>query len=153
MTKLDIEFFIQNSTPIPFSGCWIWDRGTNGRGYGWLRHPSLTSTAHRISYQVANNIILPRHIDVCHSCDIRLCVNPDHLFAGTRKDNMQDCVRKGRLRPPKLRGDKCPASKLTSNQVLEIRASSEKYKILAIRYGVTVRTIAGIKTRETWWYI
>lgn len=90
------ERFHANYIPEPMSGCWLWVGGTNGKGYGqlWIDgEPSIM--AHRLSWELHNGPI-PKGMLVCHKCDTPPCVNPDHLFIGTDKDNIQDCIKKGR---------------------------------------------------------
>lgn len=82
-------------------GCWIWRRATNGVGYGkigWGRNKRVfLIDAHRLAWIIANGAISKGKM-VLHRCDIRLCVNPKHLFLGTAKDNTQDMLAKGRGR-------------------------------------------------------
>lgn len=97
------------SQPEPNSGCWIWlgsaRPSQSGILYGRLIAGSRTTgarrswSAHRYSYEAFKGPI-PEGLYVCHSCDNGLCVNPEHLFAGTQRDNMLDAVRKGRVTPP-----------------------------------------------------
>lgn len=78
--------------------CWLW-RGAidEETGYGKLGISAhKIEGAHRIAYKIFNGQI-PSGLDVCHRCNIRQCVNPDHLYAGTRKQNMEQAVRDGRL--------------------------------------------------------
>lgn len=86
---------IANVEPEPNSGCWLWTAGLGGSGYGALRYGTPTR-AHRVSYMVFVGPITDG-LFVCHRCDTPLCVNPDHLFLGTAKDNAVDAMRKGRL--------------------------------------------------------
>lgn len=80
--------------------CWLWIAAKRGEaGYGCMKFEGKLVDAHRISYRIHTGSI-PKGFVVCHSCDNRLCVNPNHLFLGTQKDNMQDCLRKGRLKIP-----------------------------------------------------
>lgn len=85
--------------PEPNSGCWLWfgstfkDKGGN-RTYG--RYGKKSRLAHRISYEKHHNISLVSVDLVCHTCDNPPCVNPDHLYIGTPKSNMDDMVRRGR---------------------------------------------------------
>ncbi len=99
MTK---ETFNEAWTPEPNSGCWLWTRSVNDRGYGQVypkgkRNPEK---AHRYSWQIHNGTI-PAGLHVLHHCDTPACVNPAHLYLGTRSENMREAVSKGRHRGPK----------------------------------------------------
>jgi hypothetical protein len=123
-------------------GCWLWNASTNARGYGQFGCGGAAGGmvfAHRQAYIFAVGSI-PREICVLHHCDNPICVRPDHLFLGTRADNMQDASRKGRLNGnPVLFGEAHPRTKISSVQVEELRAlrkSGETYKALAHRFGL-----------------
>lgn len=75
--------------------CWIW-KGAQRNTYGAFKFGDKVIDTHRVSYLLFKGDI-PEGMQVCHSCDVRLCVNPDHLWLGTQSDNMQDCSNKGRL--------------------------------------------------------
>lgn len=77
--------------------CWLWKGAHNFEGYGFMRVGNSTRSAHRISYELFRGVI-PTGYQVCHKCDNPRCVNPNHLFVGTRSDNMRDKVAKGRHR-------------------------------------------------------
>jgi hypothetical protein len=125
--------------------CWIWI-GYKRSGYGSLEINGRIIGAHMLSYLIHHGPILD-NMFVCHSCDIRACVNPKHLFLGTQKDNMQDAKRKGRMRmPPVHFGEDHPMVTLTDLQVKQIRERKEvPQRVLAKEYNVCQSTIWRIK--------
>lgn len=91
--------------PEPNSGCWIWLGAVANSGYGRIGYgfkaegTRRTAQAHRAAYELLVGSV-PLGLDVCHRCDVRLCVNPEHLFVGTRLENVHDMCRKGRQKKP-----------------------------------------------------
>jgi len=100
-------------------GCWEW-QGYGDR-YGVLNVKGRATKAHRLSWELHYGPI-PSKLCVLHSYDNGKCVNPEHLFLGTQKDNIHDAIRKGRAVFPKvLRGEEKSNSKLTEMDILVIR--------------------------------
>ena len=129
-------------------GCWNWEGVIGSRGYGKI---GAKDTAHRRSYLYHYGSI-PKGMMVCHTCDNRLCVNPEHLFLGTAKDNMQDMTNKGR----RSRGSKVGTSKMNEKLVLEIRKmrlSGKEYEELANHFGLCWGTIGTICRNEQWRHV
>ena len=82
--------------PVPEAGCWIWMKAMRWDGYGKATHQGCRGIgAHRWAWEVVNGPI-PKGLNVLHRCDVKSCVNPDHLFLGTQKENLADCRAKGR---------------------------------------------------------
>lgn len=90
------EQFIDMSMPITESGCWIWMGSVSSNGYGNYKIKNKQIKPHRLSYELFIDEI-DKGLQVCHKCDIKVCVNPNHLFIGTQKDNIQDAVKKKRM--------------------------------------------------------
>lgn len=130
------------------SGCWKWTGRISKTGYGIMRYADRPLSAHRVSW-VLNFGSIPAGLFVCHRCDVRDCVNPWHLFLGTRMENTDDAIRKGRIGPGVLVGN----CKLSESQVVEIRNRRELGESLASianDFGVTMNCVFMIHRRITW---
>lgn len=137
-------------------GCWLWTGAKGSHGYGnfGYRKPK-TTTAHRYAYELWHGPI-PDGLVVCHTCDVRLCVNPDHLFLGTYKENTQDGVAKGRIfgaRYNPARGERSGKAVLTEEQVRAIRADPRRQVDIAADYGIAQAHVSRILRREVWAHI
>lgn len=135
------------------STCWYWRGAKNHLGYGLFKR----NRAHRFAYQYFNGPI-PQGLSVLHKCDVRNCVNPEHLFVGTQLENMKDAITKGRLKTPTpQRGSSNPMCKYNQETVLEIRAkyATEKYTqiSLAREYGMSPMNVSRIINRQLWSHI
>lgn len=95
------ERFERKYIPEPNSGCWLWVGSQDRAGYGQIREPSGMRVATHVALELAGRPV-PSGLYACHHCDNKSCVNPDHLFIGTAKDNAQDAKRKGLLSPPPI---------------------------------------------------
>jgi len=91
------ERILDNVIPVTETGCWLWTGHMMSTGYGRTQIKDKTYLTHRLSYEAFNEPI-PEGLWVLHKCDVRLCVNPKHLFVGTHQDNMNDAVKKGRTK-------------------------------------------------------
>jgi hypothetical protein len=97
-TRFDYKSkILSRHIPIPESGCWIWEGTTNSQGYGSITIKGKEKKAHRVSWELFNGPI-PKGLLVLHKCDTPACINPHHLFLGTHRDNIQDCIKKGRFK-------------------------------------------------------
>jgi hypothetical protein len=144
------------SIPEPNSGCWLWTGGFDDRGhpfkpYGriWVRGSSIV--AHRASWLTYRGKI-PDGMLVCHKCDTPLCINPDHLFLGTHKENTDDMISKGRDDSTRIarRGASSNFAKLTPAQVLSIRADPRLQRFIAKDYGISQPCVSLIKRFKNW---
>lgn len=141
--------------------CWEW-KGTTSNGYGRILKGGRGSgaiAAHRVSWELHRGPVASGLV-VCHRCDNRRCVNPDHLFVGTQSENILDCVAKGRhprtARPEcTARGERHGSAKLTEAQVQEIRHTIANQgdaarKELAKKFGVHISTINSAASGKSW---
>jgi hypothetical protein len=140
--------------------CWEWQKKRNHHGYGEYSIKHVSHRAHKVVYELANNVTLPpisqyrpKRGDqlVLHSCDNPPCCNPKHLFLGTHKSNMEDMVKKGRRH--NFNGERGQRAKLTNAQANLIRARLAKgvpQKELAEEYKVSQCTISSIKHNKVY---
>ena len=138
---------IENYIPEPNSGCWIFLGYLDRVGYGKITRNKIGHFAHRLSWQGANGPI-PAGMKVLHKCDVRCCINPDHLFLGTQLDNVADMRAKGRARYP---GANRPhGSKLNLEIAQKIRNDPRFHREIAADYGVSRVAITKIKNNQSW---
>lgn len=127
--------------------CWLWNGTKDKKGYGQTNIASKKISAHRLSYILFKGSIEEDKF-ICHSCDNPSCVNPDHLWIGTHKDNMKDMHDKGRI-----------YTKLTAYQINKIRDSwNNNYyhglgTELCKKYGLTIGHLSNIVNRRIWKHI
>lgn len=134
------------------SGCWEWN-GPTRDGYGVMwGGPTLGTKGNIVASRAAWMLYrgaIPGGLIVCHKCDNRKCVNPNHLFLGTFSDNTQDMMTKDRC--PK--GENSYRAMITEADVHIIRDRSNKVKDLAKRYGMSISGIEMVRYRRTWKHI
>lgn len=132
------------------SGCWEWCGRLNVNGYGFITRDYKQVRAHRYSWEIHNGPIAGE-LCVLHKCDNPRCVNPEHLFLGTRRDNQHDMHSKGRNNQPC--GERHFRARLTSAAVKEMRGLPMSHAQLAHKYGVSRATVAAAMQRRTWRHV
>lgn len=149
-----ISRFENKIVPEPNTGCWLWLGAANRRGYGIYHIEGIQYQATRAAWILYKGDFTPG-MEMCHKCDTPHCVNPDHLFLGTRSDNMLDCSRKKRLRPGRLPGEKNGRAKLTEEKVKEIKQllGSKTHNEIAKQFKVSASTVGMIATGRVWTHL
>lgn len=133
-------------------GCWTWIGAKDATGYGFIKSRDAKQLrAHRVAYE---NLVgpIPEGLFVCHRCDNRSCVNPDHLFLADHDGNMRDMAEKGRARPSI--GEANGSSKLRIEDVRAIRAISGcSCARIAEKFGVTEMAVWKIRAGKAWRHV
>lgn len=133
---------------LPEAGCWIWMGATTNAGYGKISVLGKLQLAHRASY-LASSGGIDDSLMVCHVCDVRSCVNPNHLYQGTQLQNVADAINRMKF----AFGGKNGWSKLTEENVLEIRkmiSNGIKMLDIAEHFKVSRHCIKDIKSSKRW---
>lgn len=131
---------ILSSVRVDANGCWIWTGAKNDKGYGQINFNQKRLYTHRAMFETLKHPL--NGAQVCHKCDTPLCCNPDHMFAGTQKDNMVDKMIKERY----------AGYKLSKDLADEIRGQYPEASLskLAKKYGVAKNTISCVVNGRTW---
>ena len=145
--KTLLERFEEKDIPEPNTGCWLW-MGALRTDCGLIWVDGKIVTASRASWSLFKGPI-EDGLFVLHRCDNPPCVNPEHLFLGTKSDNSRDAFDKGRLTQIGL-GEHSMAAKLNNESVLFVKASQESNSNLARRLGVDRGTIRAIRVGKSW---
>jgi hypothetical protein len=146
-------------TKVDVAGCWLWTRGTDKEGYGSARVNYEMIRAHRAAWIIFRGPI-PAGLLVCHRCDVPRCCNPEHLFLGTTKDNLNDARIKGRKpwgvvvsERARARGERNGKAKLSVEKILLIRASQMSSKKLAPNIQISASVIRKVRQRKLWAHV
>jgi hypothetical protein len=155
---------VDKNGPVPphcpdLGQCWTWTAAKIKSGYGRIGVGPIAEPAHRVSWMLHVGPIPPKH-DVCHHCDNPSCVNPAHLFVGTRQQNVDDMMRKGRYSAAARgrkwhRGHDHPMAKLTEQQAREIKRSKGLRTAveLSAQYGVNKHHVQAIWRDDAWRHV
>lgn len=151
-----VERILKRTEPGP-GGCLLWTGAVTYKGYGKIRnHPGLTPRflrAHRLMFELHHGNEIGPGLCVLHSCDVRHCVNPDHLRVGTNAENVADRVRRRRTK----RGSQHGRAKLDEQKVVAARIAYHvegvSISALARRYKVDRKTMRRVLNRETWTHV
>ena len=149
MQRPPLERLMKLTDKTAPGGCWLWVGSVTSAGYGRIMVGCRSVTAHRAAYALMVGDI-PDGMCVCHSCDNRLCVNPDHLWTGTKAQNSADMSAKGRS----LFGERGKGAKLSLREAIEIKAlcdgGSMTMTAIADKYGIARTAVRGIRDGRTW---
>ncbi len=156
ITPIEVRFQ-RYLSPKNENGCILWKGAIGKNGYGYISYKknggrNAPETTHRISYMLATGKPIPKGMEICHKCDVRACVNPEHLFLGTRQDNVNDAAKKGRL----VRGERHPHTFITDDDVRAMRAMYERgcrNVDISRKFGVTQMSAWNILHGISWKHV
>lgn len=135
--------------------CWLWTASTNKRGQGQFRvhYGRQMDVTSRVSWMIHSEKWIPKGLWVLHHCDNPSCVNPDHLWLGTPKDNTQDMLKKGRHRTRSPKGENQWNAVLTEKDIEWIRVSRLSQQEIANSLGISQAHVSRIKLRQSWKHV
>ena len=134
------------------NGCWIWN-GIIKNQYPYISINHKDIAVHRYMYELHKGKI-PKNHNVCHSCDVPKCVNPEHLWVGTQIQNIQDMINK--KRDYKIRGEKHHKAKVSLDQVIQIKKLLNKNMPMTKiqkELNISYKTIQHIKHGTSWSHV
>lgn len=142
--RLDTPYEILERFAIKKVGCWEWSGGLNNKGYAQVCYLGESYMAHRFSYLIHFGEI--GEFEVCHTCDNRSCTNPDHLFLGTRKDNMLDCAKKGRIGRSKINPE-------IVREIRRMKLEGARATEISDALSITKGCLWGVLLNTTWRHV
>jgi hypothetical protein len=143
----EVRFWAKVDRSLGEKACWIWMGAITSHGYGCVNWHGRVMGAHKLAYQLSKGAV-PPGLEIMHACDSRPCCNPAHLSVGTRQDNVDDKIAKGRHGVKPMREHR----RLKPDDVREIRRQRGVVGsgVLAKKYGVQQSHIITIWTGRVW---
>lgn len=138
---------IKSSPDGRFNDCWWWTGSTTNKGYGQIIYKGRNCRVHRLYYLL--EIKDPGDLEVCHHCDNKVCFNPQHLFLGTHKENMEDAFNKGIIKRGKggKFGSDTSNAKISEQErhlICEAREQGNSCKEIALKFGISSQHVSRI---------
>lgn len=144
--KEQFDFYVRKN---PITGCWIWTGAIfKQNGYGQMTNNMLASvpiTAHRAAWMLYRGPI-PKGLMVLHKCDVRKCVNPEHLYVGNNADNMRDRSQRGIVHQRRLTEEKV-------REMRQLRQQGWSWRQLGKRYDVGFTAVVQATMGKSWAFV
>lgn len=156
-SKFANEFWSKVDRTAGNEECWPWTGRLSTTGYGQFAKGSKGGVrSHRLAFFLVTGKH-PDELHVCHVCDNPICCNPQHLWLGTAKDNIQDSIKKGKhINPKPLKGEKNPSAKLSERDILDIKKLCLNVKnksLIASSFGISRTHLYRILNGERWTHL
>lgn len=149
--EITVEYLLGRSMPIPESGCWVWLGAVSSgkRGYPVISDKNgLAVKVTRLIWEMLHGSI-PEGMFICHKCDVPSCINPDHLYAGTPKQNSADMMKRNRSYLQKVQGN-VRRKRITREQAIAVMTSTKSLHEMAKEFSLQVGTLSYIRSGRTW---